>query len=67
MECLNISSRYKKAFEICRKDDYFTVVSCSQFEYICLPVNYLQSICIYVNIPTECFALITEVFDYEHD
>jgi hypothetical protein len=66
-KCLNSSSKYKQAFDICRLEDYFTIVSNNDFAYVCLPVTCLKANCLYVKISEESFGIITEVFDFEHD
>ena len=66
-ETLKISSKYKQAFDICRLDDYFTIVSNYNFTYTCLPATFLKANCIYVQIPNAMYGIITEVFDFQHD
>ena len=66
-QSLNISTRYKQAFEICKLEDYFTIVSNKNFSYICLPITCLITNCIHTQIPNESFGIMTEVFNYQHD
>lgn len=66
-ESLNISSRYERAFNICKLDKYFAIVSNNDFSYVCLSVTCLKANCIFVQIPTMSFGMMTDVFDFEHD
>ena len=64
---LNITSKYKQAFDACRLENYFTIVSNIDFTYVCLPISCLESNCIHIQVSGETFGIMTEIFDFEHD
>ena len=67
IESINISTKYIHAFKKGQLEKYFIVASTMNVSYVCCPVISLQANCINVQVATENFSILTEVFDYEHD